>query len=118
MSPYSLVRVHRKKIFNNKKKGKHGRAEERKMVSVTFRIRDRFYELCTVFQGGIHVYHLLHSYLYQWPLLLVCLLTALPTIFCHGVRSYRNLHTDTGSHRKEKRFWISTTCNYLKARRL
>jgi hypothetical protein len=33
------------------------------------------------------VYHLVHSYLYQWPLLLVCLLTLLPTIFCHGVRN-------------------------------
>jgi hypothetical protein len=44
-------------------------------------------------QGGIHVYHLLHSYLYQWPLLLVCLLTLLPTIFCHGVRYVYTLPT-------------------------
>ena len=35
-------------------------------------------------QGGIHVYHLLFTYISNWPTLLFSLLTVLATIFCHG----------------------------------
>jgi len=49
--------------------------------------------LCVVFclevllmtQGGVHIYHLLYTFILQWPLLLFTLLTILATIICHGV---------------------------------
>jgi SNF family Na+-dependent transporter len=38
-------------------------------------------------QGGIHVYHLLTTYISQWPQLLITLLTVLPAVLCHGTRN-------------------------------
>ena len=35
-------------------------------------------------QGGIHVYHLLLTYISNWPTLLFSLLTVLATVLCHG----------------------------------
>ena len=36
------------------------------------------------FQGGIHIYHLLTSYISSWPSLLFSFLTIAATIACHG----------------------------------
>ena len=42
--------------------------------------------LCLVLatQGGIHVYHLLTTYISTWPSLLFSLLTVLAAVLCHG----------------------------------
>ena len=41
-------------------------------------------DLVLATQGGIHVYHLLHTYLSSWPALLFSLLTVLATVLSHG----------------------------------
>ena len=35
--------------------------------------------------GGIHIYHLLISYIASWPALLFSFLTLIATLLCHGV---------------------------------
>ena len=40
--------------------------------------------LCLATQGGVHIYHLLHTYISTWPTLVTCLLTLLPVLLCHG----------------------------------
>jgi len=41
-------------------------------------------DLLMATQGGIHVYHLLLTYISNWPTLLFSLLTVLATALCHG----------------------------------
>jgi len=41
-------------------------------------------DLVLATQGGIHVYHLLLTYISNWPTLLFSLLTVLATVLCHG----------------------------------
>lgn len=41
-------------------------------------------DLSLATQGGIHIYHLLHTYISSWPTILTCLLTLLSTLWCHG----------------------------------
>ena len=41
-------------------------------------------DLLLATQGGIHVYHLLTTYIASWPALLFSLLTVLAAVFCHG----------------------------------
>ena len=41
-------------------------------------------DLVLATQGGIHVYHLLTTYIASWPALLFSLLTVLAAVFCHG----------------------------------
>jgi len=50
------------------------------MVALVFAL-----DLILMTQGGIHIYHLLYTFILQWPILLFSLLTVLATIFCHGV---------------------------------
>ena len=42
-------------------------------------------DLILATQGGIHIYHLLISYIASWPALLFSLLTVLATLLCHGI---------------------------------
>ena len=42
-------------------------------------------DLVLATQGGIHIYHLLISYIASWPALLFSLLTVLATLLCHGI---------------------------------
>ena len=44
-------------------------------------------DLVLATQGGIHVYHLLTTYIASWPALLFSLLTVLATVLCHGTSS-------------------------------
>jgi len=44
-------------------------------------------DLLMTTQGGVHVYHLLDTYIARWPTLLVVLLTVLPAVLCHGTRN-------------------------------
>jgi len=53
------------------------------LVLVIFFLLDLF--MAT--QGGIHVYHLLNTYVSSWPQLLVVLTTVLPAVLCHGTRN-------------------------------
>merc|ERR1711892_1100809 len=41
-------------------------------------------DLVLATQGGIHVYHLILTYISNWPTLLFSLLTVLATVLCHG----------------------------------
>jgi len=41
-------------------------------------------DLVLATQGGLHVYHLLMTYIGTWPAILTCLLTLLATLACHG----------------------------------
>jgi len=41
-------------------------------------------DLVLATQGGIHVYHLLLTYISNWPTILFSLLTVLATVLCHG----------------------------------
>ena len=41
-------------------------------------------DLSLATQGGVHIYHLLHTYISSWPAILTCLLTLLATLWCHG----------------------------------
>lgn len=50
------------------------------MVAVVFSL-----DLLLMTQGGIHIYHLLYTFILQWPILLFSLLTVLGAIFCHGI---------------------------------
>ena len=54
-------------------------------------------DLVLATQGGIHVYHLLTTYIASWPALLFSLLTLLATLACHGTS---NLMKDMGDMTK------------------
>ena len=42
-------------------------------------------DLVLATQGGIHIYHLLLVYIYNWPCLLLSLFSVVTIVFCHGV---------------------------------
>ena len=42
-------------------------------------------DLVLATQGGVHIYHLLLIYIYNWPSLLLSLFTVLTMVLCHGV---------------------------------
>ena len=49
-------------------------------------------DLLLTTRGGIHVYHLLFKFIYNYPSIVFCLLTILSTICCHGTqRLMKNL---------------------------
>ena len=54
-------------------------------------------DLALATQGGIHIYHLLTTYISSWPAILFSLLTVLATILCHGSR---NIMKDLGDMSK------------------
>jgi len=57
-------------------------------------------------QGGIHIYHLLSTYISTWPTLLFSLLTVLATIICHGSS---NLMKDLGDMSKlQLPHWVTS----------
>ena len=43
-------------------------------------------DLALATQAGIHVYHLLYTYLANWPCLLICLMTLLAAVLAHSPR--------------------------------
>jgi len=56
---------------------------------ITFGVLAVFFllDLFMTTQGGIHVYHLVNTYISTWPQLVIVLLTVLPAVFCHGTRN-------------------------------
>ena len=58
----------------------------------TFYILGMLFLAALVFtsHGGVHVYHLLLTYIYDWPTILFCFLTVFITNLCQGVHSLVN----------------------------
>lgn len=62
-------------------------------------------------QGGIHVYHLLNTYISYWPTLLFSLLTVISATWCHGTKHLlRNLSTMS---KLDLPHWISSHLSVL-----
>merc|ERR550517_1765441 len=57
-------------------------------------------------QGGIHVYHLLTSYISSWPALLFSFLTVGATLLCHGTS--RLIRDVTGMGKLKLGHWITS----------
>eukprot|EP00092_Neocalanus_flemingeri_P033013 GFUD01035905.1.p1 GENE.GFUD01035905.1~~GFUD01035905.1.p1 ORF type:complete len:666 (-),score=128.90 GFUD01035905.1:19-2016(-) len=68
-------------------------------------------DLVLATQGGIHVYHLLLTYISNWPTLLFSLLTVLATVLCH---STDHLMKDLSSMSKiSLPYWVTSHLSVL-----
>jgi len=63
-------------------------------------------DLVLATQGGIHIYHLLTSYISSWPSLLFSFLTIAATIACHGTS--RLIRDVTGMGKLKLGHWITS----------
>ena len=60
-------------------------------------------------QGGVHVYHLLLTYISAWPCLLTTLLTLAASLLCLGPHAILSSLVDMSKVRLETSYWSRAT---------